>query len=85
MSEMEGIMNLLKYLLMFFNFVIFVSINLPFNVFVLINLFPLCQQVVGVVVFSIAIWAIVDAPKFTELFEKVKTLSSRSMSVRVTV
>ena len=39
-AEMEGIMNLLKYLLVFFNFVIFVSIILPFLVFILIKLYP---------------------------------------------
>jgi len=48
---MEGILNILKYLLLFFNFVIFI---------------------VGVIVFGIGIWVLVDAPKFTELFEKTK-------------
>ena len=31
-------------------------------------------QVVGVVVFGIAVWVIVDAPKFTELFDKARVL-----------
>jgi len=52
---MDGIMSILKFLLIFFNFVLFV---------------------VGVVVFGIAVWVIVDAPKFTELFDKTKEVVS---------
>merc|ERR1719410_300840 len=52
---MDGIQTMLKFLLIFFNFIIFV---------------------VGVVVFGIAVWVIVDAPKFTELFDKTKEVVS---------
>lgn len=55
MCMMDGIQSMLKFLLIFFNFIIFV---------------------VGVVVFGIAVWVIVDAPKFTELFDKTKEVVS---------
>lgn len=59
---MGGILNILKYLLMFFNFVIFV---------------------VGVIVFGIAVWVLVDAPKFTELFAKTKDVVSAETEVDI--
>ena len=63
---MDGIMSILKFLLIFFNFVLFVSAFMSCYVTLLSRMF----QVVGVVVFGIAVWVIVDAPKFTELFDK---------------
>ena len=79
---MGGILNILKYLLMFFNFVIFVSIETKAKM-LKHELFLSCKsKVVGVIVFGIAVWVLVDAPKFTELFAKVcpsnSWLSSRS-------
>ena len=67
---MDGIQTMLKFLLIFFNFVIFVSIFICVRnkVFNKSNIL----QVVGVVVFGIAVWVIVDAPKFTELFDKAR-------------
>ena len=66
---MDGIQTMLKFLLIFFNFIIFVSIDKTFS---LLNRITHIFQVVGVVVFGIAVWVIVDAPKFTELFDKAR-------------
>jgi len=53
---MDGFLaNILKYLLFFVNFVLFIS---------------------GCVVFGVAIWVLVDSPKFMELFEKTKDVVS---------
>ena len=72
---MDGIQTMLKFLLIFFNFVIFVSIfifsEIKFST-IKFNYIANIVQVVGVVVFGIAVWVIVDAPKFTELFDKAR-------------
>ena len=75
MCMMDGIQTMLKFLLIFFNFVIFVSIfifsELKFST-IKVKYIENIVQVVGVVVFGIAVWVIVDAPKFTELFDKAR-------------
>jgi len=56
---MDGFLgNILKYLLFFVNFVLFIS---------------------GCVVFGVAIWVLVDSPKFMELFDKTKDVVSEEV------